>query len=64
MHARPGDEIVVDAVHTGDPNREGEILEVKTDNGIEHYVVRWDDGKVTIFYPGSTAHTVRLASRR
>jgi hypothetical protein len=60
MHARPGDEIVVDATHIGEPNREGEILEVTEANGIEHYRVRWDDGKETIFFPGSTTHTVRL----
>ncbi len=63
MHARPGDEIIVDAVHTGEPTREGEILEVKVTNGVEHYLVRWDDGKETVFYPGTTTHTLRLASR-
>ncbi|HEY7134120.1 MAG TPA: DUF1918 domain-containing protein [Acidimicrobiia bacterium] len=60
MKARPGDEIVVDATHIGEPNREGEILEVTSSNGVEHYRVRWDDGRETIFFPGSTTHTVRL----
>ena len=35
MEARPGDEIVVDGVHTGDLKREGEILpDDSTLNGI------------------------------
>ena len=63
MNAQPGDEIIVDAVHAGEPNREGEILEVTVANGIEHYRVRWDEGKETIFFPGSTTHTVRLRDR-
>ncbi len=63
MDAEPGDEIVVDAVHTGEPQREGEILEVETAQGITRYRVRWDDGHESIFFPGSTAHVVKLRSR-
>jgi len=60
MQAKPGDEIVVDAVHTGEPKREGEILEIETRGGIVHYKVRWDDGHESIFFPGSTTHVVDL----
>jgi len=60
MSAKPGDEIVVDAVHAGEPKREGEILEVETRDGVERYRVRWDEGHETIFMPGSTAHVVNL----
>ena len=63
MEVKPGDEIVVDAVHTGEPNREGEILEVETSGGVVHYRVRWDDGHESIFFPGSTTHVLRLGSR-
>jgi hypothetical protein len=63
MNAKPGDEIVVDAVHTGEPKREGEILEVETSGGVLHYRVRWDDGHVTTFFPGSTTHVVNLGSK-
>jgi hypothetical protein len=59
MHASVGDEIMVDPVHVGEPSRRGEILEVLVKNDVTHYRVRWDDnGHETIFYPGSTTHTV------
>jgi hypothetical protein len=63
MEAKVGDEIVVDAAHTGEMPREGEVLEVRSDGGVVHYRVRWHDGHETLFYPGSTTHTVRLAAR-
>lgn len=59
MHANVGAEIVVDAVHVGVPQRKGEILEVRGEGRDEHYVVRWDDGHESIFFPGSTSHVVR-----
>jgi hypothetical protein len=63
MAARPGDEIVVDNERTGEPKREGEILEVESKGGVVRYAVRWDDGRESIFFPGSTAHVVNLGSR-
>lgn len=63
MHAKRGDEIVVDGVNLGDPKREGEILEVTTRGGVVHYRVRWDDGHESTFFPGSTTHVVNLRSR-
>ena len=63
MNVSPGDEIVVDPVHAGEPKREGEILTVQTRDGIVHYQVRWDDGHESMFFPGSTTHVVTLRSR-
>jgi hypothetical protein len=63
MNVKPGDEIVVDAVHEGEPRREGEILEVVTTGGVLHYRVRWDDGHESTFFPGSTTHVVKLQAR-
>ena len=63
MDARPGDEIVVDNVHTGGPKREGEILEIEERDGVTHYRVRWDDGDESIFIPGSTTHVVNFGAR-
>jgi hypothetical protein len=60
MQTEIGDEIVVDGVKLGDPSRKGEILEVLDRSGVRHYVVRWDDGRETTFYPGSTTHVVHL----
>jgi hypothetical protein len=64
MDAKVGDEIVVDGLRTGDPPREGEILEILERGGVVHYRVRWDDGHETVFYPGSNAHVVRLGRTR
>jgi hypothetical protein len=60
MHANVGDEMVVDPMHPGEPRREGEILEVLVLGDVTHYRVRWDDGRETLFFPGSTAHVVHL----
>lgn len=54
-----GDELIVDSLHVGEPARKGEILEVRVDNGREHYMVRWDDtGHETLFFPGPTTHVL------
>lgn len=60
MHAKVGDEVVVDAPHTGDPQRKGEILEILDEGRVVHYRVRWDDGHESLFFPGSDAHVVPL----
>jgi hypothetical protein len=64
MDAKVGDEIVVDGVATGDPKREGQILEITDRGDVVHYRVRWDDGHESLFYPGSTTHIVKLRSPR
>ncbi|GIU86739.1 MAG: hypothetical protein KatS3mg009_1254 [Acidimicrobiia bacterium] len=64
MKANVGDEIVVDAPHTGESPRKGEVLEVLESGGVVHYRVRWDDGHTTIFYPSSDAHVVHLGPGR
>jgi Domain of unknown function (DUF1918) len=51
-----GDVIVVSGHHVGEPERTGEILEVLGDPSHERFRVRWDDGRESIFYPGSDAH--------
>jgi hypothetical protein len=52
QQTRPGDVIVVEGRHVGDPHRLGEILEVVGSDARPHYRVRWDDDRETIFYPG------------
>jgi flavodoxin len=64
MHANVGDEIVVDAPHTGDVQRKGEIVEVLDAGGTVHYRVRWEDGHVSLFFPGSDAHVSRGSAPR
>lgn len=62
MQAKVSDEVVVDAPHTGDPQRKGEILEIPGGGGAVHYRVRWDDGHESLYFPGSDAHVVHLDS--
>jgi hypothetical protein len=55
MQAHTGDRIVVETTTLGAARRCGEVLEVLgTDEG-EHYRVRWEDGRETVFYPSSDA---------
>lgn len=63
MKANVGDELVVDSLHTGDPPRKGQVVEVLESGGVLHYVVRWEDGHTSIFYPSSDAHVVHLNER-
>ena len=56
--AAVGDVIVIEGRHVGDSRRTGEILEVLGGPGHEHYRVRWDDDRETVFYPSSDA-TIR-----
>lgn len=60
LAADPGDRIVVTSHRVGEPDREGEVLEVRGEDGAPPYVVRWTrDGHVGLFFPGSDAHVVR-----
>ena len=61
MHANVGDQLVVDSAEVGGPTRTGTILEVLGEVGSEHYRVRWSDGHESVFFPGSTTHTVHKA---
>jgi hypothetical protein len=48
---------MVDSLPVGELARKREILEVRVDDGREHYVVRWDDtGNETLFFPAPTPH--------
>ena len=56
MKAQVGDRIVVRGHRVGEPNRDGEILEVHGEDGAPPYVVRWEyDGHQSTFYPGTDA---------
>jgi Domain of unknown function (DUF1918) len=63
MDASMGDRIIVDATRLGQPSRQGEVVGVRGTAPTVHYVVRWEDGHESIFYPSSTAHVVRKRSR-
>ena len=61
MHAAVGDRIVIKGHRVGEPERDGQILEVHGDDGAPPYVVRWDDdGHEVLFFPGSDAAVEHL----
>ena len=53
MEARVGDELVVKGLHVGDAERRGVITEVHGQHGCPPYLVRWDDGHESSFFPSS-----------
>jgi len=58
---RPGDRLVVRGHHVGEPERDGEILEVHGEDGLPSYLIRWsDDGHVSRLFPGSDAYVEQV----
>jgi hypothetical protein len=55
MQANPGDQILVRGHHVGDPDRHGEVIEVRGGAGQPPYMVRWSDGHEALFIPSSDA---------
>lgn len=61
---RVGDRIVVRGHHLGEPDRDGEILEVADDGG-PPFRVRWSDsGREVLLFPGPDALVEHFRSRR
>ncbi|HEY5788036.1 MAG TPA: DUF1918 domain-containing protein [Microlunatus sp.] len=58
MHANKGDHLIVEGKKTGTQSREGEIVEVRGQDGAPPYVVRWTDGHEGLTYPGPDAHVL------
>ena len=58
MRAKKGDHLMVDGRKVGDQLREGEIVEVRGQDGAPPYVVRWSDGHEGLTYPGPDAHVL------
>ncbi len=63
---RAGDVVEVFGHRVGDAARSGEILEVLGPEAHPHYRVRWEDGRVSLLYPGADVHVKhqRRPSRR
>jgi len=53
MRAQVGDELTVKGRHQGDGDRHGEIIKVDGSDGAPPYVVRWQDGHESVFFPSS-----------
>jgi hypothetical protein len=58
VHASVGDRLIIHGTHVDDHVRDGEILEVRGEDGGPPYVVRWSDGHEGLTYPGPDAHVV------
>jgi hypothetical protein len=64
VEARVGDRIVVRSTHQGEPERTGEVLEVRGSAGGPPYLVRWaPDGHTALFYPAGTCAVVHAVAR-
>ena len=56
MQAHAGDRIVIKGHHIGEPDHDGEILEVRGADGGPPFIVRWEDtGHETLYFPGPDA---------
>jgi hypothetical protein len=55
MHAVVGDRLHVHASTVGQPERRGEIVEVRGTGGEPPYLVRFDDGHTALVFPGPDA---------
>jgi hypothetical protein len=55
MKAAVGDQLVVNATHVDGPQRSGEIVEVRGQDGEPPYRVRWTDGHEALVFPGPDA---------
>lgn len=58
-----GDLIVIHGHRVGEREQTGEILEVLGEPGRPHYRVRWEDGRISLYYPAGDA-AVRHAVKR
>jgi hypothetical protein len=59
MKASVGEHLVVHRRSEGQPDRDGEIVEVRGESGEPPYLVRWsDDGHESLVYPGPGATVV------
>jgi hypothetical protein len=63
LRGRVGDLVVVEGHRVGQGRRIGEILEVLGEPGHEHYRVRWDADRESVFYPSSDS-TIQKAEPR
>ncbi len=63
MHAAVGDRLVVRSNHVDGPVRDGEIIEVRHEDGSPPYVVRWSDtGHEALVFPGPDAEVQHFAA--
>lgn len=52
MKAKSGDRIILAGERVDQPTRDGEVLEVRGEDGAPPYLVKWTDGHTGLLYPG------------
>ncbi|MFV2178916.1 DUF1918 domain-containing protein [Actinomadura sp. LOL_016] len=55
MNGRIGDRLHVHGKIVGQPDRTGEIIDVRGEDGGPPFLVRFEDGHETLVYPGPDA---------
>jgi len=55
MQAKVGETLIMKSHHVGEPDRSGEILEVRGDAGAPPFLVRFEDGHEGLVFPGADA---------
>jgi Domain of unknown function (DUF1918) len=55
MQAKVGETLILKSHHVGEPDRTGEILEVRGEGGAPPFLVRFDDGHEGLVFPGPDA---------
>jgi hypothetical protein len=55
VQAQVGDHLVIGGRHVGDHQQMAEVLEIHGAAGEPPYLVRWEDGRVATYFPGSDA---------
>jgi Domain of unknown function (DUF1918) len=63
MQAEAGDGLTVQGRRQGDEVRHGVIVEVHGEDGAPPYLVRWEDGHESVFFPSSDATVERVPER-
>ena len=58
MRASVGDQLVVEGRKVDAARREGEVVEVRGEDGAPPYLVKWSDGHEGLTFPGPDAHVV------
>jgi hypothetical protein len=53
MKAAVGDALTVKGRHQGDEDRHGEIIEIHGEAGSPPYLVQWQDGHESVFFPSA-----------
>jgi hypothetical protein len=61
---RPGDYVEVVGHRVGDAPRTGEIVEVLGEETHRHYRIRWEDGHLSLLFPGADVVVRRGAAGR